>query len=81
MTTAGQLRKKLGPIKARLNEASNHAKDFLLAEPRFEDESYFRQLQNSIISMEARLTSFNQPEAKLQEFSLNDNEAQAKLLE
>ena len=58
MATAGQLRKKHGPIKARLEQALQQAKDFLNQVIKYDELDYLETLRNISSTLTKRIRAF-----------------------
>ena len=81
MATAGQFRKKHGPIKARLEQALQQTKDFLNQVIKYDDLDYLETLRNFASTLTKRLGAFQEVEEKLQELSKGNEEETKKLID
>ncbi|KAF0154889.1 MAG: Pao retrotransposon peptidase domain-containing protein [Ignavibacteria bacterium] len=81
MSTGAQLRRKLGPIKHRLEEATNEAKRFIATPIQKEDETYLANLRNVLSTLVRRFDIFMENDKKLEEIAKDDEEENKLLLE
>ena len=81
MATGGQLRRKHGPSKARLEQTLQEAKDFLNQPIEKENEIYLSNYQKLKTTLAKRLDAFQDIETRLQDIAKVDKAEDQNLLQ
>ena len=81
MATGGQLRRKHGPIKARLEETLQEAKNFLKQPIEKENEAYLSNYKKLNTTLAKRIDAFQEIEARLQDIAKVDKAEDQNLLQ